>query len=47
MPDFPLSTTELDKYNASVAAKVNKKYFGLTKNVYFYLCYVYLELMDF
>ena len=47
VPEFPLSSAELDKFNASVTQKISKKYAALTKNVYFYLCYVHLELMDF
>ncbi|MFO0116243.1 MAG: hypothetical protein ACK521_00995 [bacterium] len=42
-----MSSGELDKFNASVTQKISKKYAALTKNVYFYLCYVHLELMDF
>ena len=47
VPDFPMSPTDLEKFNASVQQRILKKYAGLTKNVYFYLCYVSLELMDF
>ena len=47
VPDFPLSAAELEKYHQTVNARVAKKYAYLTKNVYFYLCYAHLELMDF
>jgi hypothetical protein len=47
VPDFPQSNSDLEKYHEKVEKRINKKYATLTKNVYFYLCYVSLELMDF
>ena len=47
MPEFPVTTTDLDKYNLLVKQKVEKKYTNLIRNVYFYLTYICLELQDF
>lgn len=47
MPDFPQNNVDLEKYQEKVEKRINKKYATLTKNVYFYLCFVCLELMDF
>jgi hypothetical protein len=44
LPEFPVTTTDLDKYNLLVKQKVEKKYVTLIRNVYFYLTYIYLEL---
>ena len=44
VPDFPVTSPDLDKYNSIVRQKVEKKYAALTRNVYFYLTYISLDL---
>lgn len=45
--EFPATHEELAAYNRSVKTNIEKKYETLTKNVHFYLTYLFLEIGDF
>lgn len=45
--DFPATHDDLNSYNKGVRERIEKKYETLTKNVHFYLCYLFLETGDF
>mmetsp|Transcript_4281 Transcript_4281/g.5715 ORF Transcript_4281/g.5715 Transcript_4281/m.5715 type:complete len:152 (+) Transcript_4281:1268-1723(+) len=44
---FPATQDDLNDYNREVREQIEKKYETLTKNVHFYLCYLFLETGDF
>jgi len=45
--EFPATHEELANYNKAVRTRIEKKYETLTKNVHFYLTYLFLETGDF
>lgn len=45
--EFPTTHEDLASYNTTVKERVEKKYETLTKNVHFYLCYLFLETGDY
>jgi tetratricopeptide (TPR) repeat protein len=42
-----VTNQSLESYREGVQEKIEKRYSTLRKNVYFYLCYTFLELQDF
>ena len=45
--DFPCTREDLGSYNISVKKRIEAKYETLTKNVHFYLTYLFLEIGDY
>lgn len=45
--EFPASHDDLAAYNASVKSRIETKYETLTKNIHFYLTYLFLETGDY